>query len=353
MSASRRTKIARAQRITMKCNHFSRPLHGFTLVELLVVIAIIGILVALLLPAVQAAREAAQRIQCSNNLKQIGLAMHNYHSAHAVLPMGYVDCETYDSTWNQINWLGTTAFAQMLPYLELTNVSEIYDYESRNNNPANSQIVSTQARVYQCPSDDSRGRALTIDYPASPPYVSNYARSNYAVCFGSRTMLNNDLGHHLVICPYPSGIDLDSNGAFRIGRGRRLGDFLDGTSQTVAAAEVISGKLDDEPGGQFDIRGAWAYHMVGASAYTHWNTPNSSVPDVVLCCNRCDPATIPCNPTGGSRWDQTHAAARSWHPGGVQVVFGDGHVAFYSDTVDASIWSSLSTVDGGEPIPDG
>ena len=320
---------------------------AFTLVELLVVIAIIAILIALLLPAVQAAREAARRTQCGNNLKQIALAMQNYHSTFGTFPIGFVDCETYDTYWNGLRALGTNAFAQILPFIEQTTVAAEYNYEARNNEAANSAIVSSQITVFQCPSDDARNRALTINYPS---WVSNYSRSNYAVSFGSDTMLFEDHGFHLVQCPYPAHLDsdsLDNDGAFRIGKGRRVRDIFDGTSQTALVSELISGKWDEEG----DIRGAWAYHIIGGASYTHFNTPNSGDPDVLLCCNRCEPNDIPCNPSGGSNWDQTHAAARSQHPGGVQLAFADGHVEFYSDTVDSDVWRALATIGLGEIIP--
>jgi prepilin-type N-terminal cleavage/methylation domain-containing protein/prepilin-type processing-associated H-X9-DG protein len=320
---------------------------GFTLVELLVVIAIIAILVVMLLPAIQSAREAARRIQCTNNLRQIGLAMQNYENGHARFPMGYVDCETLDPVWNGLRWLGTSAFAQILPYLEETAVAEMYDYESRSNSQVNSVVVGSQITTYQCPSDDAEGRRLTHNHG---PWTSNYARSNYGLSFGTQTMLFNNHGWHLVSCPYPSNLDsdsLDNDGAFRVREGRRMRDFADGTSHTVLVGELIAGKLDDD-GGEGDIRGAWAYHIMGSSSYTHLHTPNSPVPDILLCCDRCDPATIPCNPSAGNQWDETFATSRSQHPGGVQTVFGDGHVAFYRNDIDLPVWQALATIAGGE-----
>ena len=288
--------------------------------------------------------EAARRLQCSNNLKQISLAMHNYHSAHGEFPLAYVDCQTFDTYWRGLRWLGTTAFAQILPFIEETGVAAGYDYESRNLDPLNSQIVASPIALYQCPSDDAQNRALTIRYPR---WTTKYARSNYAVSFGSRTMLFDDHNHHLVLCPYPSQWDsksLDTDGAFRIGEGRSVRKFLDGTSYTALASELISGKQDDDG----DIRGAWAYHLMGGASYTHHNTPNSGARDTLLCCNRCDPTTIPCNPNSGNQWDHTHVAARSQHPGGVQIAYADGHVAFYIDVVDRAVWRALSTIAGGE-----
>ena len=126
---------------------------AFTLVELLVVIAIIGILVALLLPAEQAAREAARRIQCTNNLKQIGIAMHNYQSTHGRFPIGYVGCQTWDPVWGGLRALGHTAWAQILPYMELTALEDIYDFHQRNGH--NQDATIEQPESFLCPSDDA------------------------------------------------------------------------------------------------------------------------------------------------------------------------------------------------------
>ena len=331
-----------------------RQRSGFTLVELLVVIAIIAILIALLLPAVQAAREAARRAQCANNLKQVALAAHNYDSTHGRFPMAYVDCGTHSVWNNSTGWLGTTVFAQILPYLEQINVSDNYHYGERMNNPANKDIVGSHIPVYNCPSDDAKGRfAIHTRYPTL------YARSNYVACMGSNTMLFDNRGVHLVGCPYPNHLtdeDLDSDGAFRIRYGRRTAEFLDGTSSTAMFSEVLAGYAGPWDASlshgdrKWDIRGAWAYHQVGASSYTHLNSPNSSVGDTLFNSNRCESFDgAPCN-TAGAGWDRSFASARSRHPGGVQVAFADGHVAFYQDTVDIPVWWAISTIATGEVV---
>ena len=327
---------------------------GFTLVELLVVIAIIAILIALLLPAVQAAREAARRAQCANNLKQIALAAHNYHSTHGRFPMAYVDCGTHSVWNNSIGWLGTTAFAQILPFLEQINVSDNYDYGERMNNPANKDIVGSQIPVYTCPSDDAKGR-----FAVHTRYPTLYARSNYVGCMGSNTMLLDNRGVHLVACPYPAHLKdkhLDSDGAFRIRYGRRTAEFLDGTSTTALFSEVLSGQAGPWDIAMsynqrlWDIRGVWAYCLMGASSYTHRETPNSSVGDVMFGGQNCESFDgAPCSQVSAD-WDETFASARSRHPGGVQVAFTDGHVAFYQDAVDYQLWQAISTIATGEPV---
>ena len=332
----------RLHRPSTACHHCR---HGFTLVELLVVIAIIAILIALLLPAVQAAREAARRIQCTNNLKQIDIAVHNFIDSHGNMPLGYMGC--IDPGPDRI--LGHSVFAQILPYLEAGNVADNYDYDERNNGAVNSSIISSQLSVYLCPSGDAAGREFLTSHFDSP---RPFARSNYAACFGSGTIAIESSGWHLT-CPFPANVDLESDGAFRIDEGRKLRDLTDGTSHTALASEVISGKESaQQVSDEGDLRGVWAFHLMGSSSYTHFNTPNSGAPDVLLCCDRCThaPPLLPCNPSGGSQWDKTHAAARSQHPGGVLVAFADGHVSFYSNSVDAFIWSAVGTMAAGEVV---
>ena len=232
-----------------------RPLHGFTLVELLVVIAIIGVLVALLLPAVQAAREAARRTQCINHLKQLGLAMLNFEHARHHLPVGLLGPPPGSSTGG---FMGHTALAFLLPYHEQGDVERLFDYEKHWLDPANHDATTQQIFIYRCPSDDSQGRRWVHSSG------QGFSRSNLVICFGS-------------------------------------------------------------------------------------NTPNSSVGDKIW--HYPPPGTeIPWQPPPATSEDATHAAARSRHAGGVNVLFGDGHVSFYGDEVDLLLWRALATTAGGETI---
>ncbi len=327
---------------------------GFTLVELLVVIAIIGILIALLLPAVQAAREAARRTQCANHLKQIGLAMHNYAAQLNQLPIGYVGCGANRTDAHE--WLGHTAWVQILPFLELGNLQREYDFDLRNVDAVNQPVISATIPVYLCPTDSARGRTAFNSNPASlAPY--RFSRSNYGLAMGNHTMLNENGPCHLVRCrqsgcvPYPTPENLANNGAFRIGVGLQLAHFRDGTSNTALASELIAGTADLKASGQsWDIRGLWAHPVMGASSYTHRITPNGAMGDLLLAgsanCADQPQQGLPCQ-DASPEWDQTYASARSRHPGGVQVLFADGHLSFVSESIDAKSWAAMGTVAGG------
>jgi prepilin-type N-terminal cleavage/methylation domain-containing protein/prepilin-type processing-associated H-X9-DG protein len=317
--------------------------HGFTLVELLVVIAIIGVLVALLLPAVQAAREAARRLQCANNLKQIGLATLNFEAANEYLPAGALFCEEADRQRCDQTLREYSAFLLILPYLEQTVLEEGYDYDTRIYNIRNQLVAKSQISTYVCPSDNAAGR-----------WSGPFSRSNYAVCFGSTNLaplLSQD-GQSI----YPStrdfdldfdGPQLENGGVFRLQaskKGRKLSRITDGTSNAVMASELIAGQ-DGPPN---DCRGLWLLVSAGASMYTHGITPNSSAPDEISwgCCPGPD-VSPPCAPVPvyiGT------AAARSYHPGGVNAMFVDGHVQFKNDTIDLPLWQALATIDLGDLI---
>ena len=304
---------------------------AFTLVELLVVITIIGILIALLLPAVQAAREAARRMQCSNNLKQIGLAILNYESANGVLPIG--TNFRVDSVGQ--SYKANSVFASLLPYVEQMALYDMYDFKKRVYQAPNTQVVVVQIPAFLCPSDNAAGRKM-----------DGRARSNYAVCFGSNTTAK-------------SSTDATTDGAFQEGVGNPLSAFKDGVSNTAVASEVNAGQDDHfSDDNKQDIRGVWGEgSSIGAFAYTHLHTPNSSAGDALY----DDPSQsncvagdgLPCDSSAGNTFPfyNEYASARSRHPGGVNVVFADGHGSFVPDTVNLLVWQRLASIADGQPNP--
>jgi prepilin-type N-terminal cleavage/methylation domain-containing protein/prepilin-type processing-associated H-X9-DG protein len=325
---------------------------GFTLVELLVVITIIAILVALLLPAVQAAREAGRRSQCCNNLKQVAIAMHHYVEQHEVLPLGVV---ALPLTPPGPAMPGHTALSQILPFLELGNLQSIYDYNSRNVGNVNRPATSTQISTYVCPTDNSSGRKAVFKMAGSDTLL---ARSNVVVCFGSNMMMLDSKGTNIGTSPRPAGVDTNNDGLFRLDTSRGLADATDGTSCTAMASEVLAGRDDCiNPGAsdmKYDVRGLWMMQMIGASSYTHRNTPNSLAGDALFVGMGCYFALpfpgAPTDNTAGTDWGLYHAAARSYHPGGVNVAFADGHVFFINDSVDLVAWHCMGAMNDGNPI---
>lgn len=298
---------------------------GFTLVELLVVIAIIGILIALLLPAVQAAREAARRSQCANNLKQIGVAMHNYHDIYKTLPVGAYSC-----CW------GTWKVA-ILPYIEQLNLRQLYvDYNkygfpvdnARYSHPINRHAVTTRISTYQCPSDT----------PNPNIFIAHITSDNYAVNYGNTGLgqQSNLNGVRFGGAPFKDSGSHTSDAiayAFR--------DIPDGLSNTLMVAEV-------QQGVGRDLRGfSWWGDASGFEAYL---PPNSFLPDVIYTpfyCSNHPEYNLPCIGTPTATQPSMYAA-RSRHPAGVQVVSCDGAGHFVSDSISLIVWQMASTAHGAE-----
>jgi prepilin-type N-terminal cleavage/methylation domain-containing protein/prepilin-type processing-associated H-X9-DG protein len=326
---------------------------GFTLVELLVVITIIGILIALLLPAVQAAREAARRMQCSNNLKQLALAMHGYHDACGGFPIGLTMSRTnLDGPYN--TWM-----VRVMAYLELNAASDQWNFTEGYSGPpqgpggtlVNLNILRTQFAVFSCPSDNAAGRP----FPGGSG-TAKYTRSNYVACFspdGTMTEPQNPGWGGDTCNSSPSLNPAKYRAIFNVNVFRRINDVTDGLSNTVAMSETIAGTDGGSTGGN-DVRGMWWYGW--GMQYTHHRTPNTMIPDAVwsaVASTHCvSTPEAPCN--GGSPCHSTiDYAARSKHPGGVNLALGDGSVRFCSETVNLSIWQAVGSINGGEPVQGG
>lgn len=315
---------------------------AFTLVELLVVIAIIGVLVALLLPAVQAAREAARRSQCSNNLKQLSLAMLNYEDTFKTLPGGVGRFGCCWGTWQ----------VRVLPFMEQGSLSVLYvnsdgnDATGQRYNGANNINVTTKRiKSWTCPSDF-----------ANAP-LSNITNHNYGVNYGNTSFFQAPLIVGGITTQFQGApfmaytnssdggdgpVDAGSVGKFSdlYGRPVRLAEITDGTSNTLAAAELIQGQGNALHGFSW-----WG----GGTGFVTSLAPNSRSPDVLVggICKATDARNPPCTTTGTTSAPRM-AATRSRHPNGVQAAFCDGHISFVANNISFVAWNAIGTSQGGE-----
>lgn len=365
---------------------------GFTLVELLVVIAIIGVMVGLLLPAVQAAREAARRMSCSNNLKQIGLALHNYESSYRTLPPARMQPDyivggavqasytTYPNTLPAGAWTGfRSVHTFILPFMEQTAIYDLINFSAptsvrmtMNGAPINVNFTAyaNAAALFICPSDPMTGRVIT--------------ENNYRANFGGST-------------PYGGAVDTTQNnvvnatsrgnGAFTIGLSNKFSDFVDGLSNTTVFSERNKGSGNNMasalPDRRFDVvtspnrrqgliptneifneclgytpavstfnfnsmgrwlegsdfSNGWPFGFYSATLYNHVAPPNWRGFD---CGNWSAIIDAP--------GEHGIVSARSMHPGGAQVTMGDGSTRFVSESIDVNLWRALGTRAGGEVI---
>jgi prepilin-type N-terminal cleavage/methylation domain-containing protein/prepilin-type processing-associated H-X9-DG protein len=372
---------------------------GFTLIELLVVIAIIAVLISLLLPAVQSAREAARRIQCTNNMKQIGLALHNYHSANNAFPMGgtpQVDPLGLPGSPGPYEWEGYSSFAMMLSYLEQGAVFNALNLlmcpdEGIGQNPWNATSYNTKISAFLCPSDPYSG-------------ISNLC--NYAGSFGTTTYMPQDQ----VNSNLANNNHADTTGLFTIWKSYGIQSVTDGTSNTLAFAEqlvgngaagfsrtgpwgstptyrgnlvftpssysVSSGRVYDvsavpnaislvqadiqacanfllnyqtqltKPNKVVDYRGyRWIIGIPGQTMFNSVQTPNESI------FNGCRPGPGSYSGSVPNSTDESWSVpATSNHPGGVNVTMADGHVQFFKNSINKLTWWALSTKGNGEIV---
>jgi len=339
---------------------------GFTLVELLVVITIIGILIALLLPAVQQAREAARRSQCSNNLKQLALAVLNYEQQHGTFPPSVQFDAGDDPAMTdrfRPNWV-----IMILPFIEQQGLYDSFDLQQYISDSVNRSARGTELALMKCPTDADANRTKFVG-TAGTSEGDNWARGNYAASGGRGYMLGPGWwpSRPDAIC----GVDSPGwtgseawqfRGVMASNVSAPVAKIRDGTSNTVLLGEVRAGLT------QYDPRGTWAMGNAGASAlfaygYSDANSPNSCRPksDDFKACNylkTTDPGDdvltrecMNCCPSGGA-WQAT---VRSQHVGGVFVAFADGSVHFISNWIETSsgmnaVWPRLICSMDGLPV---
>ncbi|MBN2293322.1 MAG: DUF1559 domain-containing protein [Pirellulales bacterium] len=289
----------------------SRSLHGFTLVELLVVIAIIGILIALLLPAVQAAREAARRMQCTNNLKQMGLGLHNYELTEKKFPPGAGGTGT--------NW-SWSAF--ILNYMEQTQSLARCDFQHGYNLPQyNGDATRTFIPVYHCPSAPEH---QLLSCCSGIPGEKDTAETNYSAV----------ATHHISPVTYGrwrtgDPADMKDSGVMHVGGSYAISDITDGLTTTLMVSEYV--RNDNDP-----HKARYPSYCPNLNCYMgkFWASENVVTSGYGI--------------NGGT--DYERSAIQSMHPGGANFLFGDGHVDMLNEDIDQPILNALTTRSGGEVI---
>lgn len=344
-AASRSYQVRR----TAPANRGSVSKFGFTLVELLVVIAIIGILVALLLPAVNTAREAARRSQCVNNLKQLQLGMLNMENANGVLPPAVwhtTDPPNHVPEGVCCCPCRFNFFFLVMPYIEESALwdrmttdcrppvnANTYDGMSGPNVLARKEEID----VFFCPTDNPRGRL--IDFPGH----GLFSRSNYAYAIS----VNN--WHNTPDCGISFRGAIPKKPALYTNSSTRISEITDGTSHTIVLSEHATAArgpgIDDT--GDFDARGYWSDTF--GCFFTGRIGPNSPIADRCQTnCKNLPEQGLPAVPSGFSWWGHWMLGARSRHPAGVNVSRVDGSIQFIEDSIDLRTWQALISIDGGE-----
>ena len=309
--------------------HKQRSRMAFTLVELLVVIAIIGVLIALLLPAVQAAREAARRMQCSNNLKQLALGVHNHHDTKQIFPPGGVTNGNCCGTRSGTNWA-----IEILPYCEMETLYDQYDQNAFNEDAQNQFVREQEVEFHQCPSDPFN---KLLERPASGPGSGlNYRHGSYR-CVAGRSNGSGwwDNSQHTALPTNWRGplstVNENTGGIVR--EATRFRDITDGTSNTFLIGEYATRTRSRR--GTF-----WAYTYTSYNSSDTHDQPRTLINDY----DRC----VAIGGAGGS-----NSCKRGWgsfHPTGLLFANCDGSVAFVPETIDPIVFAGKGAMGDGERL---